>query len=465
MKRQPSTAMSRLVRLGLLLLLVLLSLAIEVSCTEPLTTVCEDLSLTVAPGECAEFLVPCSPVADPSSFTIPTDSLSVHLLLDLVWVRTNRDPLTHSVCTSTSAPEVADVPLSFRYVDSLAAQEAQGTLHLTISGTAVRAVPSATPTEIDSGDVAQLDANATGGTPPYGYTWTPAAGLNAVGVASPLASPLRTTPYRVRVEDAAGVVSLGTVVVEVRDGDVLVEADPETIQAGGFSTLTATPRSGAPPYRYTWYPSEVVSPQDLASTSAVPSQTTRFSVSVEDAAGFTFTGGVDVSVSLSVLASAVFPTIQPGGSTEIVADVFGGVPPYSYVWTPSTGLSDPTLRVPLASPGVTTTYSVTVTDAVGVTASASVTVEVVPTSTLTACFTITPLGPAMIEVDASCSTGSIVEYWYWPDFSGPGAPPDVATTSSTTTFSYATSGPKTVRVEVFDGVASSNAATQIYDVP
>jgi len=42
----------------------------------------------------------------------------------------------------------------------------------------------------------------------------------------------------------------------------------------------------------------------------------------------------------------------------------GGTTPYSYSWSPATGLSDPNIANPVASPTTTTTYTLTVTDAV-----------------------------------------------------------------------------------------------------
>jgi len=41
----------------------------------------------------------------------------------------------------------------------------------------------------------------------------------------------------------------------------------------------------------------------------------------------------------------------------------GGTSPYSYSWSPSADLDDASASNPTASPGITTTYTVTVTDA------------------------------------------------------------------------------------------------------
>jgi hypothetical protein len=78
---------------------------------------------------------------------------------------------------------------------------------------------------------------------------------------------------------------------------------------------------------------------------------------------------------VSVIAT---PTKSPPGQTSLQATPTGGAPPYSFSWTPSTGLDNATSATPLANPAATTTYTVAVTDNVGQAASASVTVTVFP---------------------------------------------------------------------------------------
>ena len=75
-----------------------------------------------------------------------------------------------------------------------------------------------------------------------------------------------------------------------------------------------------------------------------------------------------------------------GASVQIGGTATNGTPPYTYSWSPSEGLSDPTIANPTASPGENTTYTVTVTDAEGCQASDDVTVTVnpLPECTITA---------------------------------------------------------------------------------
>jgi hypothetical protein len=69
--------------------------------------------------------------------------------------------------------------------------------------------------------------------------------------------------------------------------------------------------------------------------------------------------------------------IMVGESAVLEGSASGGLAPYSYSWSPTVGLSNPNATQPTASPGSTTTYTLTVTDSLGQTDSDSVTVTVI----------------------------------------------------------------------------------------
>jgi gliding motility-associated-like protein len=53
------------------------------------------------------------------------------------------------------------------------------------------------------------------------------------------------------------------------------------------------------------------------------------------------------------------------GTASLWVNVAGGAPPYTYVWSPPTGLTNPNISNPQASPTSTTTYAVEVYDSTG----------------------------------------------------------------------------------------------------
>jgi hypothetical protein len=68
------------------------------------------------------------------------------------------------------------------------------------------------------------------------------------------------------------------------------------------------------------------------------------------------------SAPLGIIVSANPEEICEGGSSQLNAFAMGGTQSYSYDWQPTTGLNDPTIANPVATPLVTTTYYVVVND-------------------------------------------------------------------------------------------------------
>ena len=87
------------------------------------------------------------------------------------------------------------------------------------------------------------------------------------------------------------------------------------------------------------------------------------------------TSTLSVSATALVVDAGNNVTIPPGGSTQMNGTKTGGTAPFSYLWTPASGLSNPAILNPVASPAVTTTYILTVTGG-GCTGSDPVTVTV-----------------------------------------------------------------------------------------
>ncbi len=100
--------------------------------------------------------------------------------------------------------------------------------------------------------------------------------------------------------------------------------------------------------------------------------------------------------------------ICPGGSAQLNASGRSG-----YNWSPSANLSSPTIANPVASPTITTTYTVTGADACGSTTTATVTVTLNPApevSITPGSPTITCNSPDITLTGSSTATGAIYQW-------------------------------------------------------
>jgi subtilisin family serine protease len=139
--------------------------------------------------------------------------------------------------------------------------------------------------------------------------------------------------------------------------------------------LVADP--GAPDREVYWYSDLTGSEIHIGTTLNVTgvSENTVFYTANYDVIEDRFSGRLPVYVTVVEPVTGISPdvfTSVASGSVNIW--VTGGT---SYSWSPTTGLDDPAISNPVASPSVTTSYTVTVTDADGCTGTAEVTVKVV----------------------------------------------------------------------------------------
>jgi len=92
-------------------------------------------------------------------------------------------------------------------------------------------------------------------------------------------------------------------------------------------------------------------------------------------------GSMDVCnavLAVVALTASAGPDVimAPGGAVTLSGSASGGELPYTYRWSPTTGLDNASAPQPTARPSATTTYTLTVTDSVGASAGDSVVVTV-----------------------------------------------------------------------------------------
>ena len=168
---------------------------------------------------------------------------------------------------------------------------------------------------------------------------------------------------------------------------VVVYAEPNA-NAGPDQTIpfnTSTQLSGsggAGTFNFHWEPANMVTnPNSQNTQTVVLTQDQTYTLTVTNSQGqCSGTDQVTIHIeggALTVSASASPASICAGSSTQLTASAGGGMGNSTYSWTPTTGLSNPNIYNPVASPTQTTTYTCTVTNSqTNQTATASVTVVV-----------------------------------------------------------------------------------------
>lgn len=200
------------------------------------------------------------------------------------------------------------------------------------------------------------------------YQWSPSNGLNTTSGGSVFANPTSTMTYTVIGSNAGGCDDTAQVTVSMLPAPVADAGTGGLICPGDSLQLSATGGGF-----YAWSSPGTLSNPGVSNPVAFPPQTTTYTLTVTALNGCTDTDTVTVRVS-NVLA-------QPGPNLDLCIGesvVINGSGGGTYQWQPPQGLSSTTIANPTANPTVTTTYSLTVTDALGCTSTDSVTVFVHP---------------------------------------------------------------------------------------
>jgi gliding motility-associated-like protein len=178
---------------------------------------------------------------------------------------------------------------------------------------------------------------------------------------------------------------------------------------------------------FVWQPDYNLSNNTIANPMAGPDVTTTYTVTVSNQFGCFDQDSVKITVfdSVGVFAGSD-TTICPGGSVQL-----NGTGGLVFQWTPSAGLSNPTIPNPVATPQVTTTY--VLNSSIGsCTGSDDITIFVKPVPVVFAGDDQTICGGEFVQLLATGCT----DYSWAPStgLSDPGIPNPIANPSVTTTY-------------------------------
>ncbi|MEO6047601.1 MAG: hypothetical protein ABIQ57_09000 [Candidatus Kapaibacterium sp.] len=200
------------------------------------------------------------------------------------------------------------------------------------------------------------------------WQWIPADGLRCANCREPIAAPSATTTYHVIITGTSGCSASDSVTVSVIPA-IGSTHRMDTICPGGTISLRA--RDGK---RWSWTPITDLSCADCREPIAAPSITTTYLAQI------TGSGGCPALDSFTVVVASV-PIADAGNDTAICAGTSAMLHASngkSWQWIPAGGLRCADCREPIASPAITTTYHVTITNSAGCAGVDSVTVTVIP---------------------------------------------------------------------------------------
>lgn len=199
------------------------------------------------------------------------------------------------------------------------------------------------------------------GTGAISYTWTPSSTLNLSNPVKVIASPVVSTVYFVTASSTDGCAApVQSISVNVTPLTLSASASASTITCGNTSTLgVSTNYPGSGTITYTWSPAGSLSSASIASPVASPTSSTSYNVDILTPEGCLSSGSVSVNVNpLQIITGGMYVSTC-GAAVTLTTSNNSGNSNLTYSWSPANGLSSATAASPLANPGTTTIYSVT----------------------------------------------------------------------------------------------------------
>ena len=204
--------------------------------------------------------------------------------------------------------------------------------------------------------------NASGGTSPYSYYWSPSGGTGAT------ANGLAAGNYTVTVSDFYGCTATDN--VTINEPAILmasINTSTDVLCRGDHSgSATVTPGGGTSPYSYYW------SPSGGTGATANGLAAGNYTVTVSDFNGCTATDNVTINEpasAISILSTSSTPSCSDNNNNgTVTVSASGGTGTLTYSWSPATGTCPTCTTMTDLSAG---TYTVTVVDANGCTATAN----------------------------------------------------------------------------------------------
>lgn len=253
------------------------------------------------------------------------------------------------------------------------------------------------PAALCSGSSTTITMLANGGFGSYTYLWNTGATSQSIIAGA--------GNYCCTVTDGGGCQSTACVTINQNPPVTASIGTPQSVCAGGTTTLTATGGGGQAPYSYLWSTGQT--------TSSIVQPQGTYTVTVSDVTGSNCSATATVTISQSppIVLSLGSTNVGCFGNANGTASVYasGGMPGYTYTWMPTGGSNATATNL---GPG---NYTVTVNDAIGCTQTGNVSISQPPSavSALATSTNILCFGQASGSASASGSGGFAPYYYYW----------------------------------------------------
>ena len=276
----------------------------------------------------------------------------------------------------------------------------------------VNPLPTADATAINNCQDFQLNV-ATDAASPY-FVWMPFTGLNSPYIPSPICTVTTPTTYTVTITDQVNGCT-NTDTVTVTPGFAPYAGSDKQVCVGSSTQIGSPAISGV---SYSWSPTTGLTSATIAQPTvlgSLPAGTYTYTLSTTTGT-CTRTDDVVLKVNpLPLLNPAQSVTICKNATVQIGQSSQSGL---SYSWSPVTGLSNATASNPLASPLLTTNYTLTAVNVyTGCVASSGTTVTVATTGAPVITTSLIGGGcPGIaVQMNASTSVAGPFTYVWTPD--------------------------------------------------
>lgn len=203
-------------------------------------------------------------------------------------------------------------------------------------------------------DSLQLTGIGTGS-----FNWLPNINIIGANTATPIVFPTGTTKYYATLTNFAGCSSKDSITITPKLDLTNAFTGPSPICEEDTITLTGS-SNYAPNVSWQWNPVATVESPANGTTRVFPTVTTNYILTTTWGKHCVATANKIITVKPLAIPNAGPSPAICGGQQSTQLNASGG---NTYTWTPATGLSNPNIANPVASPTTTTIYTV----AVGVT--------------------------------------------------------------------------------------------------